>query len=78
MMGGGVCLVSYFILILMIEREFDLDELFTLNYSFDKLKDVLAYLLSKSKQTAARLSTLEKEALAPSDATVREFKHQVQ
>ena len=42
----------------MIEREFDLDELFTLNYSFDKLKDVLAYLLSANKQTAGRIGAL--------------------
>ena len=45
----------------MIEKEFDLDELFTLNYSFDKLKDVLAYLLAQNKQTAGRVRALENQ-----------------
>ncbi len=39
--------------------EFDLDALFSLNYSFDKLKEVLAYLLGSNKQLALKLGELD-------------------
>ncbi len=62
----------------VIEQEFDLETLFTLNYSFDKLKEVLAYLLRANKAQNDRIKDLQKEVarntdrLAGHDAAIHE------
>ena len=45
----------------LVEQDFDLNELFTLNYSFDKLKEVLAFLLRARKADLGRIAKLEKQ-----------------